>query len=117
MEKINMNKKRQELADSMSPFVFWNEGTDDQQDFANKIIENFCKRFAKYLCWGIKDNIIELVDAESFASAISLQMGNIDNAKWWCNKKNTNDFTIASNLLKEDVINLNIVKKLKKEYN
>ena len=117
MEKINWNKKRNELANIMEPCTFWNEGTALQQELADKLVSSFCKRFAKYLCWGIQNGIIELTDATNIAYSISSEISNIDNAKWWCNKKSANDFTIASKLLESDENNLNIVKVLKKEYN
>ena len=46
-----------------------------------------------------------------------MSINTIDDAKWWCNKKSTNDFTIASKLLEDNDEYLNIIKKLKKEYN
>ena len=56
MEKVNWNEQRDEWTNGMNPSPVWNEGTDAQQEFADNLVENFCKRFAKYLCWAVKDN-------------------------------------------------------------
>lgn len=117
MEKINWNKKRDELADSMNPCPIWNEGTEAQQELADNLVEGFCKRFAKYLCWGIKDNIIQLQDAEDITNTIYMSIQEIDNAKWWCSKKSSNDFSIAYKLISDNESQLDNIKKLKKEYN
>lgn len=109
--------KRDKLASAMNPSPIWNDGTDAQQEFASNLVDEFCNRFAKYLCWGIRDHIIESNDADDISDALFMSIDSIDDAKWWCNKKTTNDFTIASKLLEDDEIHLNIIKKLKKEYN
>lgn len=109
--------KRDALSNSMNPSPIWNEGTEAQQEFATDLVDNFCNRFAKYLCWGIKDHIITSNDADDITDSIYISINAIDDAKWWCNKKNTNDFTIVSKLLENDEVSLNNVKKLKKEYN
>lgn len=116
-KRIQKMTKREELANAMNPSPLWNEGTEAQQEFATDLVDKFCDRFAKYLCWGIKDHIIESDDADDIANALFMSIDTIDDAKWWCNKKTTNDFTIASKLLEDDEVHLNNIKKLKKEYN
>ncbi len=116
-KRIHKMTKREELANAMNPSPLWNESTETQQEFATDLVDKFCDRFAKYLCWGIKDHIIESDTADDITNALFMSIDTIDDAKWWCNKKTTNDFTIASKLLEDDEIHLNIIKKLKKEYN
>lgn len=102
---------------NMNPFPCWNEGTDAQQEFADELVEEFCEKFSKHLSNGVNDQIIETREAESIANSIFMAIDSIDNAKWWCNKKSSNEFSIASKLLEDDEDNLDIIKKLKKEYN
>ena len=116
-KRIHKMTKREELANAMNPSPLWNESTETQQEFATDLVDKFCDRFAKYLCWGIRDHIIASDTADDITNALFMSIDTIDDAKWWCNKKTTNDFTIASKLLEDDEIHLNIIKKLKKEYN
>jgi len=116
-KRIHKMTKREELANAMNPSPLWNEGTEAQQEFATDLVDKFCDRFAKYLCWGIRDHIISSDTADDITNALFMSIDTIDDAKWWCNKKTTNDFTVASKLLEDDEIYLNIIKKLKKEYN
>ena len=117
VEPIQKMTQREELANAMNPSPFWNDGTEAQQEFATNLVDEFCNRFAKYLCRGIKNHVIEETDADNIADALFMSINTIDDAKWWCNKKSTNDFTIASKLLEDNDEYLNIIKKLKKEYN
>ena len=103
-----------ELDLNMNPCPFWDEGTDAQQEFANELVEEFCERFSKLLFTGVTNNIIEITDAENIANSIFMALDTINDARWWCNKKNTNDFTIALKLLEDDEYYLDIIKKLKK---
>lgn len=114
---IKKLSQKEQLASAMNPSPIWNEGTEAQQEFATDLVDSFCNRFAKYLCWGIKDHIIEYADARNIADILFTSIDSIDDAKWWCNKKATNDFAIASKLLEDEEELLNIIKKLKKEYN
>lgn len=108
MEDLDLN---------LNPCPYWDEGTDAQQEFADNLVEEFCERFAKYLSTGVDDNIITAEDANTISNSIFTAIDGINDARWWCNKKNTNDFTIASTLLEDDEICLDIIKTLKKNYN
>lgn len=113
--KIDWNKKRNDFADGMNPCPVWNIGTDSQQEFADSLVNNFCKRVAKYLCWALKDHIVDEVDVDSIVNSIFYAINDIDDAKWWCNKKNSSDCKIALNLLDDDNDKENI-KKIYKFY-
>lgn len=102
---------------NLNPSPYWEEGTDAQQEFADELVERFCEQFTTYLNNGVNNDIISEADAELVANAIFMAIDNINDSRWWCNKKSTNDFTIASKLLEDDEICLDIIKKLKKEYN
>lgn len=102
---------------NLNPCPYWDEGTDAQQEFADELVEEFCERFTKYLSTGVNDNIITTEDANTISNSIFMAIDGINDARWWCNKKNTNYFTIASKLLEDDEICLDIIKTLKKNYN
>lgn len=109
-------KKRVEWAESMNPCPVWNEGSDSQQEFADELVENFCIDLAKHFCWAVRDNIIEIDDIDSLVNIIFDSINNIDDAKWWCNKKISDDFSIALKLLNDYELGTDIIKKIKKEY-
>lgn len=108
MEDLDLN---------LNPYPCWDEGTDSQQEFANELVESFCERFTKYLYNGVHDNNITSIDAVLISNSIFMAIDSINDANWWCNKKSTNDFTIASKLLEDDEMQLELINKLKKEYN
>ena len=112
---MDWNVKRDELAEEMRAVIIWSNGTDSQQEFAEKLIVDFCKRFAKYLCWGIKDEIITDDEASWIAEDIYRAIDGIDDACWWCNRKNADDFNVAIKLM-IDSPHQDSVKKLKKQY-
>lgn len=114
MEKINWNKKRTEWAENMNPSPIWNEGTDDQQEFADNLVTRFCKNLSKYLCLAVQDNLITISDAENIVNSIFYAINDIDNAKWWCNKKNSTEFSIALKLLEDNDSEKELIKKIQK---
>ncbi len=109
--------KGDKISNEINPSPYWNEGTETQQEFATDLVDKFCNRFAKYLRWGMKDHLIEANDVNNIENALFMAIDTIDDAKWWCDKKNANDFAIATSLLKEDELFIDIIKKLKKKYN
>lgn len=112
---MNWNEKRSELFDAMCPCIIWDKGTDAQQEFADSLLESFCKRFAKYLCWAIKDDIINDYDAEHIANELYYSINEIDDARWWCNKKNTDDCKVALSLIEDEDLK-STIKKIKKAF-
>lgn len=81
---------------NLNPCPCWDKGTDAQQEFADELVEEFCERFADYLSNGVNDNIITVDDANLISNLIFMSIDNIRDARWWCNKKSTNDFSIAT---------------------
>lgn len=116
MPKIDCNERRDKWAREMYPNPVWGEGSDAQQDFADELVEEFCQRFAKYLCWAERDGIADDDSIRSLTDHIFYAINDIDDARWWCNKKNTSDYTIAIKLLADYEDEVSIVKKMHKEY-
>ena len=116
MEKINWNKKRTEWAESMNPSPIWNEGTDEQQEFADNLVNKFCKNLSKYLCLSVQNDLINISDVENIVNSIFYAIDGIDNAKWWCNKKNSTEFNIALKLLEDNDVEKELIKKIQKQY-
>lgn len=116
MEKINWNEKRDEIVQDMNPNPLWERGTDAQQEFADELVDRFCKKFAKYLCCALKDNLIDDTDCFGITNTIYYAINDIDDAKWWCNKKDTDDFKIAIKLLEENEDEIELINKIKKQY-
>lgn len=114
-EKINWSTKRDEWAEAMEPVVLWDKGTDAQQELADSLINQFCKRFAKYLSWACKDELIAIEEADSLCDEIWTSIFNIDDARWWCNKKYEDDIKIAMKLT-DDEDYKKILKTIKKKY-
>ena len=106
---------RDDLAAAMEPVVLWEKGTDAQQELADQLISQFCKRFAKYLCWAVSDELITLNDAEDIANEFWTSISNIDDARWWCNKKHMDDIKIAMKLT-DDEDYKQMLKAIKKKY-
>lgn len=115
-KKINWNEKRDEISSNMNPCPLWIEGSYNQQEFADKLVEGFCKRLAKYLCWALKDELIDNIDEFNITNSIFNAISEIDDAKWWCNKKNTPDKQIALKLLNDNDELTTIVKEIYKKY-
>ena len=56
-------------------------------------------------------------DAENITNCIFYAIDSIDDARWWCNKKNIDDYAIAIKLLQDCDNEIEIIKKIKKQYN
>ena len=112
MNEINWDEKQKEWANNMCSSI-WNEGSFAQQDIADDLVESFCQRFSKYLCLSVKDNLINIDVANNIVDHLFFCINSIDDAKWWCNKKNINDFIIAKELLQyyeDDIVIIDMIK-------
>lgn len=111
-DSINLNEKRKEIANSINTISIWEKGTPAQQDFADKLVERFSNRIAKYLCWAVRDKLISDDDLNSLTSAFQYSMCKIDDSRWWCDKKNMSEKFIAVSLLDDE----KLVKTIKDIY-
>lgn len=109
---MNWDKIGKEWAEQMTPFVNWYEGTEKQQEFADELIRRFCKRFAKYLCWCVKEELITESDVDNLILATYDEIKKIYDPKWWCNKKSTPDTIVIMKLLKDYDEYADILKKI-----
>ncbi len=116
MDTIDWNLKKEELENEMNPSPIWEKGSFEQQEFATDLVNEFCEKFAKVLCWAIKDNIVDEMDINFLTDTIFSAINDIDNANWWCNKKDADEFKIASSLV-TDESEKEIIKNIKKAYN
>ena len=112
--KIDLNILRQEIFDEIYFVPFFEKGTIFQQDFATDIIERFCERFSKILCWSFRDNVLFPEEIQLIADEIKFNIDYKNNASWWCDRKNDSVFSIALKLVDDEVKPL--IKKLKKQY-
>ena len=115
MAKVNWNEKRDNLVLNMKPVIIWDKGSDAQQEYADKIVDNFCKRVCKILCWAIKDEIVEETIVDAIVNEIYCYISNTDDARWWCNKKDIEDIKLIQKLLENEEYK-KIVKKIYKNY-
>lgn len=113
---MNYNEKIEEWADSMNPCPVWEEGTDAQQSFADELVEEFCVKFAKYLYLAVRDNLIDEDEVFDITNVIFDRINEIDDSRWWCNKKSSSEISIALKLLEDYEDYKDLLKKLRKEY-
>lgn len=114
-KKPNWKERKEQWVNAMENVVLWDKGTDAQQEFADTLVSGFCKGFANLLYRAVRDGIISLEDAESIVDAFYWAIGEIDDARWWCNKKQWETIKIAMKLTDDDEY-LELLKKIKKAY-
>lgn len=99
----------------IDPEIYWAEGTDAQQLFANDLKDRFCKKIISRLYRATNDSIADVSEAEEIISDLYYAIEEIDSASWWCDRKEKDEFTIALTLLEDDSLK-KIIRKMKRKY-
>lgn len=113
---MDWKSKKEELANNMNPDNYWTSGSDLQMEFADDIVNKFCKKMAQILCKGLKDEAVSNDIADKIVEHIFNSISYYDDANWWCDRKNANEYNLAFKLLEDYDEDKKVIRNLKKKY-
>lgn len=113
---MDWKSKKEELANNMNPDNYWTTGSDLQMEFADDIVERFCKKMAQILCKGLKDEAVSNDIADKIVEHIFNSISYYDDTNWWCDRKNSNEYNLAFELLEDYDEDKKVIRNLKKKY-
>lgn len=113
---MDWKEKREELANNMNPDNYWESGSDLQMEFADDIVNRFCKKMAQILCKGLKDESLTNDTVNKIVDHIFNSISYYEDVNWWCDRKNNNEYDLAFKLLEDYDEDKKIIRTLKKKY-